>query len=319
MAVILQKLPGYQGDDFVMTCLEKGGSGRQFYRIRFQCGLSVILVQYTQERIENEHYVEISRFLTETGVRVPRIHFHEPELGLIFMQDLGEEDLWSYRNSSWEARRLLYQSALSQAFLMHNKPIKNVQNLKMELEFNEQLYILEQRYFFENCVEGVWGMKTRTLRETPALSKMAALLAGLPRMLVHRDFHSQNIIICSRQAWLIDFQGMRPGLGLYDVASLLYDPYVQLPERERQELLAFYRGLWMEAGVEVGDAFGVTFLMCAAQRLMQALGAYGFLGLKRRRKHFLQYIPVARRLLHEVASNLSGFDPLVETLDQVVR
>ena len=42
-------------------------------------------------------------------------------------------------------------------------------------------------------------------------------------------------------AHLIDFQGMRPGLAEYDLASLLYDPYVSLTNAERMELIEFYR------------------------------------------------------------------------------
>jgi aminoglycoside/choline kinase family phosphotransferase len=91
---------------------------------------------------------------------------------------------------------------------------------------------------------------------------------------VHRDFQSQNIIIRQGQAYLIDFQGMRPGLAEYDLASLLYDPYVQLSAAERAELLEFYRG---EAEI-IDPAYEEKFRLCAMQRLMQALGAYGYLG-----------------------------------------
>ena len=120
-------------------------------------------------------------------------------------------------------------------------------------------------------------------------------LAGFPRVLVHRDFQSQNIILRDGQAYLIDFQGMRPGLAEYDLASLLHDPYVRLTNSERAELLDFYR-----ATAEVNDAeFLEKVRLCAMQRLMQALGAYGFLGLVKGRKDFLQHIPKAVRSLGE--------------------
>jgi len=309
-------LGGQVDHEFAVTALKKGGSGRKYYRIRFRGGFSVILVQYTQEQSENAHYVKIAKFLDETGVRVPRIHFHEPESGLILMEDLGEEDLCSYRQSPWAVRRPLYQSALSQVFLIHHETSLSAQNWKMELEFDEKLYLWEQQYFFENCVKGVWGLETDVLNESPTLRKIATQLASLPRALVHRDFQSQNIIISDGKACFIDFQGMRPGLGLYDVASLLYDPYVELVAEERKELLEFYKELWRDAGLQQDDNFEVTFRMCAIQRLMQALGAYGFLGLKKRRKNFLKYIPVAHRLLHEIAQNHGGLDFLVKTLDK---
>ena len=62
-----------------------------------------------------------------------------------------------------------------------------------------------------------------------------------PRCFVHRDFQSQNIVIKDGAACFIDFQGMRPGLPQYDLASLLYDPYVCLPASERADLLEHYR------------------------------------------------------------------------------
>ena len=71
------------------------------------------------------------------------------------------------------------------------------------------------------------------------------MLGDLPRVLVHRDFQSQNIIVRNGQAHLIDFQGMRPGLAEYDLASLLYDPYVTLSADERTQLLEYY---WMARG-----------------------------------------------------------------------
>jgi aminoglycoside/choline kinase family phosphotransferase len=317
----LQNLPEYQpGEEFVMSPIKKGGSGRKFYRICLKEGLSVILVQYTEERRENAYYVDIAKFLSGAGIRVPCIHFHEPDAGLILMQDLGPKDLWSYRQGSWEVRRPLYEAALSEIFLMHRNTMGefSAPQVRMELEFNEQLYLWEQNYFFENCVKNVWGFEIQVLREIPALLEMAAQLASLPRMLIHRDFQSQNILIFSGNAWLIDFQGMRFGLGLYDVASLLYDPYVQLPEEERQVLLAFYEKLWRDAGSPLQEGFESIFLMCAVQRLMQALGAYGFLGLQKKRKSFLGHIRIARKLLREVAGKLEGLEPLVKMLDQAI-
>ena len=69
--------------------------------------------------------------------------------------------------------------------------------------------------------------------DAPVWEAIAQRLAAWPRVLVHRDFQSQNILIHDGQAHLIDFQGLRPGLAHYDLASLLYDPYVRLSPAER--------------------------------------------------------------------------------------
>jgi len=104
------------------------------------------------------------------------------------------------------------------------------------------------------------------------------------------------------QAYLIDFQGMRPGLAQYDLASLLYDPYVNLIEAERDELLEDY------CGEKPGADFCETLRLCAMQRLMQALGAYGFLGLVKGHQHFLEHVPKAIHSLREVVAKIAGLE-----------
>jgi aminoglycoside/choline kinase family phosphotransferase len=187
-------------------------------------------------------------------------------------------------------------------------------------EFNAALYRWEQKYFFQNCLGRYFSVsesKRKELAALPSLREIAKRLASLPRVLVHRDFQSQNIIIQNGQANLIDFQGMRPGLAEYDLASLLCDPYVQLTEAERRELIAYYRGRLLENGVTIDGDFDLKLRLCAMQRLMQALGAYGFLGLVKGHKHFLQYIPGALRSLRAVVATIGNLQPLASFLAEI--
>jgi aminoglycoside/choline kinase family phosphotransferase len=128
------------------------------------------------------------------------------------------------------------------------------------------------------------------------------------------DFQSQNIVIKDEKACFIDFQGMRPGLVQYDLASLLYDPYVPLMAAERAELLDYYLDGWSDLGGEIPANFSEIYDLCAMQRLMQALGAYGFLGLVKERPHFLEHIPAALGSLQAVVARVSGLDSLSEFL-----
>jgi hypothetical protein len=104
---------------------------------------------------------------------------------------------------------------------------------------------------------------------------------------------------------------MRPGRPEYDVASLLYDPYVELPEAMRQGLLSF----WVDLRPARLEAFEVRiFQLCAVQRLMQALGAYGYLGLIRGHDRFLQFIRPALLRLRDLLRAL----PELRTLEDVI-
>ena len=314
--------PRLDVDHIKIRPIEKGGSDRKFYRIHCSADQALILVKYNLEREENRHYVQIATFLDAHGIRVPKIYFHDPAEGLIWVEDLGERDLYSYRDESWLVRRAFYESALDQIFKLHSLPESVCVEMKEHLpaEFNAALYRWEQKYFFQNCLGRcfkVSELKRKELAALPGLREIAKHLAGLPRVLVHRDFQSQNIIIQNGQANLIDFQGMRPGLAEYDLASLFYDPYVELTEAERAELIAHYRGRQLENGITIDSDFDLKLRLCAMQRLMQALGAYGFLGLAKGHKHFLQYIPNAFRSLRTVVPKIDNLQPLASFLAEV--
>jgi N-acetylmuramate 1-kinase len=305
--------------DIKIRPIEKGGSDRKFYRIRCSAHQALILVKYNLEREENRHYVQIAKFLDAHEIRVPKIYFHDAAEGLIWIEDLGERDLYSYRGDTWLVRRAFYESALDEITKLHSLPESACLEIRDDLpvEFNAALYRWEQRYFFNNCLGRYFRVsesKRKELAALPSLHEIAKRLASLLRVLVHRDFQSQNIIIQNGQANLIDFQGMRPGLAEYDLASLFFDPYVELSSAEQSELISYYRQKQVNNGRTVDGQFDDTLLLCAMQRLMQALGAYGFLGLVRGHKHFLQYIPRAVRSLREIVAKIDDLKPLASLL-----
>jgi aminoglycoside/choline kinase family phosphotransferase len=302
--------------------IQKGGSDRKFYRIQCSAEQALILVKYNLERQENRHYVTIANFLSGHRIRVPQIYFHDITEGLIWLEDLGKRDLYSYRGESWLVRRAFYESALDQIATLHALPESVCLEMKQHLptEFNSELYLWEQNYFFENCLGLYFKIdkaKLAQLAALPALSSIATHLAMFPRVLVHRDFQSQNIIIRNSQAYLIDFQGMRPGLAEYDLSSLLYDPYVDLSQTERTELVQYYRGRQLENGIAIDGDFALKLRLCAMQRLMQALGAYGFLGLVKGHNHFLKHIPAALRSLYHIVGEIDGLGQFAKTLREL--
>jgi len=311
-----RQFPEFADTEISVEPLEKGGSDRRFHRVRAG-DRSLIHIQYGTSREENSHYVEIAGFLHSAGLQVPEVFHHDAEAKVIWMQDLGERDLWHFRGEPWEIRRPLYLSALDQAAKLHAIAPAGVAASAIHLQppFDEAVYEWEQAYFFENCLQGALGLDAAAARphlENPVFRQTVRRLVELPRTLVHRDFQSQNLMIQAGAAWLIDFQGLRFGLPQYDLASLLYDPYVTLTEAERADLLDAYRN---HPQARNDAAFREIFDLCALQRLMQALGAYGFLGLKKGKPHFLRHIPAARKSLAEVAGRIAGLEAFAAFLE----
>ena len=140
--------PHFEEAEVKISPIEKGGSGRRFYRIQFAAGETVVLVKYSRDQAENQRYVEIAEFLAEHDIRAPKIHFHDPDEGLIWIEDLGENDLWSQREESWSKRRVLYESALEDIAKLHR--ISEADSLRFRshvpAQFDAALYLWEQHY-----------------------------------------------------------------------------------------------------------------------------------------------------------------------------
>jgi aminoglycoside/choline kinase family phosphotransferase/CTP:molybdopterin cytidylyltransferase MocA len=273
----------------------KGGSDRDFFRVATAGVRPVILMRYGRMYEENDLYASVASFLSGIDVRVPAIVGHDPERRLILMEDLGDGDLYAFRYAPWDVRRGFYEKTLVLAAKLHAFPPDCLPaGLRLMPGFDADLYRWERDYFREHCVRNVCridlGDAGNDVLEAE-LSALAGRLLSTPSVLVHRDLQSQNVMIRDGEPILIDFQGMRHGSLFYDLGSLLCDPYVAFPEGERESLLLYYQGI--SGFPYTWKAFRELFLLASAQRLMQALGAYGFLGLKRAKPHFLAHIPRA--------------------------
>ncbi len=310
-----------EGESVRLSPVLKGGSDRTFYRFRTGSGESYIVMWYDPGRAENKLYASISGFLREIGIRVPRIIAADPSKQTILMEDLGETDLWSLREDPWERRRELYQASLTEIRKLHAFDLKEfgAKGIPLMPGFDQALYQWERDYFREQFVKGVCGIAL-DLEEGKILERELSLLAarieGEGAHLIHRDFQSQNILIRKDRPAFIDFQGMRQGSLFYDLASLLYDPYVPFREEERMELLRHY---YNETQSGHGfDRFSRAFREAACQRLMQALGAYGFLGKTKGKPDFLRHIPAGIDNLVD-ASGRAGSVPLLHSLAKQCR
>jgi hypothetical protein len=120
------------------------------------------------------------------------------------------------------------------------------------------------------------------------------------------------VLIREGEPFLIDFQGMRFGNPFYDLGSLLCDPYVDFSDEDRDQLLFSYYAL-SEQELDRA-AFLNQFWEASVQRLMQALGAYGFLGLKKGLSAFLDHVPSGLRNLHQAVAHVPTLRRLRELL-----
>ncbi len=308
----LEVLPDWGGSDLGFSVIEKGGSGRLFVRVSAPAsGRSLIAMHYGLDRSDNARFASVTDFLNRHRIPAPAIVARREDLCLLWVEDLGEIDIAHLAGSDWESsRRPAYELALRAVRPLHrfSEAASPADLPELERPFDAALYEWEQGYFLTHYVERFHSPEAaRRLRGHPALAALAEELGGLPRALVHRDFQSTNVMLRDDGAYLIDYQGLRWGLPEYDLASMVYDPYSEFTPEETEELVGFYFALKTESGDGGTRAdYERRLVQCGTQRLMQALGAYGYLGEVKGKREFLAHIPVAERRLLELSRREGG-------------
>ena len=313
--------------------LKGDGSERQWYRLE-SGGYSLIMADHgireKRSTSEVDAFVNIGRHLHRRGVAVPRIHFADTFCGLVFLEDLGDVDLQQTARSTPDPQSLsdLYRSVIDRLvalWLQGSDRFDPAWTYQTESYDQNMILGAECRYFQEAFLERYLQMTTRyedLAADFAALASRALRFANT--VFMHRDMQSRNIMIQNGQVYFIDFQGGRWGPLQYDLASLLIDPYVELPDTVRADLLAYCIQA-LGAAMDLDEAkFRRCFHYCCLTRNLQILGAFAFLSRVRGKHYFEAYIPAALRTLQSNLSDKRGEEfpalkKVVEKIFQTIR
>ena len=310
---------------FHWESLHGDGSQRSFYRVSGGKGSLVVAWSPLEDQRfpnENDSYVYMGGHLLNKGIPVPEIYGYSRSDGLTLLEDLGSVHLQEAVQSAEESLIGLYRQAVELLLKMQAKATKDLDTSHcFDTTLYDPPFIIrrELEYFRWSFLERALGLEIDPayLKSDFSLLATRAGQVGGQAFFVHRDFQSRNLMVKGDLLYLIDFQGARLGPPQYDLASLLIDPYVQLPEHIQKELLEVHsRNLRELTGVSVED-FVYKFPHVALCRNLQILAAFSFLTSRRGRPHFARYIIPAwkglRRLLTEGA--LSDYQSLANLVN----
>ena len=297
---------GFATSGWRVSLLQGDGSDRRFYRLEGRSGRLIALVSPRRPGAavdENDSYAAIGGLLRRTGLPVPRFHVAAPEAGCFLMDDLGNLHLQSFAARLGSPARLeqAYRAVIRMLLRLHRRvPAR----FSSEFCFDGAVYNApfvfnrELEYFRTAFVNGYLGGALNAADFQPDFDRIADQ-AGRHRsgQVLHRDFQSRNLMVNRGHLGLLDFQGMRWGPATYDLASLLLDPYMALPNPLQDRLVDYY---WRGASAFLQcdhQTFIRDYEMVRLCRHLQVLGAFAFLGQVKGKSFFLDFIPTAWRRL----------------------
>ena len=288
------------------------GSNRSFWRL-YHGTQSVIYIRYTVERPENERYCGHARVLAAAGVPVPAVLADLSDARCLVLEDWGDDSL-QRRMARRPGRALTWYCPVIKALArLHREGTEQVRKVGTTLEppFDEALYAWERGLFEEHLLKSRYGYASLPEEVERELRGVAGKLMAARQVVVHRDLQSSNILFRDDRFVFIDFQGMRRGAAAYDLASLLYDPYVKLTSDFRAQLVAEYVACYPE-NAEAAELFPEG----GVQRLVQALGAFGRLASVGQGAFTRHILPALENLLD--AADTCGLDAIGGLTEELI-
>lgn len=325
-AIILRRLleqagcgPGWQG----LTPLAGDGSDRPFYRL--VQGKRSFLAAFPSPtlalaRAEARAAYLIGRHLRQAGVPVPEIYAYDPDSGALLFEDLGDRLLFHAAEAGrTDSLLALYRQAVA---ILADFQLRGRVGFQADWcwdtpRYDRQLMIdRESNYFAREFCCNFMGLAELPAGLAAEFAALAERISQCPAtFLMHRDYQSRNLMVVDGRLRVIDFQGARFGPLAYDLAALLNDPYVTLPEEWKRELTDHY--LQRVAAVISLDreCFMEDYRHIALQRNLQVLGAYAFLARERGKEFFRKYIdPALQRLSILLADTMAADYPVLHGL-----
>ncbi len=307
---------GFRGY-FYVDWAGSAGSGRTFYRLTLNRRSSAVLMLWHNGDRDWDYFLAMQQLRArEDLAMIPGMLAFDREAGLLMVEDGGDRRLRDimFTGVSEYKKVVVLNSVVDELLKWQNCRVPE-DSIISQRALDKEQFLWETSYFQEHLTQLI--PELQPLFEDQAWEKerieLAELCDSLPKTLLHRDFQSENIVLRNLRVSFVDFQGARMGPPEYDLASLLYDPYLYplVGHDVREEVISHYR--------ESSPVVMENLYFCAAQRLMQALGAYGNLSCNKKKIHYRKFVYPALKNLSDIADHLEKFPKIKEIVNEAIQ
>ncbi|MGE5089286.1 MAG: aminoglycoside phosphotransferase family protein [Candidatus Levyibacteriota bacterium] len=259
-------------------------------------------------------FVHVAGLLREAGVNAPRVLAADLDRGFLLLSDLGTTTYASALDDA--SANALYLDAIDALVLWqratrdHELPSYDDALLRRELMLFPEWYVARHL-----------GHTLSAAEHAVLEATFGALIANnlaQPRVYVHRDYHSRNLMVCTPNPGVLDFQDAVHGPITYDLVSLLRDAYVEWDEERELDWAIRYWERARKAGLPVAEGFAQfwrDYEWMGVQRQLKVLGIFARLKHRDGKDRYLADMPRVLRYLRRACGRYREFDPLSRLLD----
>ena len=304
--------------DFTLEPASGDASFRRYFRLTLPDGTTRIAMDAPPEQEDCRPFVALARAFEAIGLHVPHIYSEDLEQGFLLLSDLGSCLYLDALDDETVGR--LYGDALGAlAVIQACGPREGLP------PYDRALLMQEMELFREWLVREQLGLALQEEERLMLDRTFELLIASAleqPRVCVHRDYHSRNLLVTSSpNPGILDFQDAVVGPVTYDLVSLLRDCYIRWPREQVAQWAMNYYLLALQSGVlrvEHEEQFLRWFDLMGVQRHLKAAGIFARLNRRDGKPGYLKDIPRTLGYIVELAPDYTELAELGSFIEQRV-
>lgn len=301
------------GEKLTLTPLSVDASFRSYYRLQNSHGQTYCLMDAPPDKETLNPFLGIAYALADAGFRVPKIYASDVADGFLLLEDFGDELLLNHLTAS----NVTDDYAQAMQIILDLQQAQHLKKLRLK-DFDTDFICQEFSLFVD------WYLKKHLrLDLTPAEAAMLQSVLDLiiannqaqPKVFMHRDFHSRNLMrLTQGELGILDFQDAVFGPLSYDLVSLLKDCYIAWPLSKIEAwALQFYQQTELTVSA---DEFLTWFHITGLQRHLKVLGIFSRLNYRDQKSRYLNDLPRVLTYIHTVCEQYPVLKPLSIFLNQ---
>jgi aminoglycoside/choline kinase family phosphotransferase len=303
------------GHGLTLAPASADASFRRYFRVTFADGNTAIVMDAPPSHEDTSPWLHVQALFGAAGVRVPAVLAENRAEGFLLIGDLGSTTYLSVLNDDNADR--LYRAAIDSLVAIQaasqpgQLPDYDRALLQRELDLFPQWYL--DRHLGMTLAEG----ERQALAD--CFEAILAVNLAEPRVFVHRDYHSRNLMLCEPGPGIIDFQDAVFGPISYDLVSLFKDAYIAWDEARTLDWLIRYWQAARRAGLPISDDFALfhrDYEWMGVQRHLKVLGIFARLCHRDGKTAYLKDMPLVSGYLRSTCERYRELKPILALLDR---